>query len=388
MKMHFRFLLAILAILPSLAYAQGVRISETTGTPQPSSLLELESSSQGFLPPRLTTAQRAVIPSPVNGLVIFNTDEDCLNLYVNGLWKSLCGCDLPGAFAISGTSAVSSISFTVSWNAAANATGYLLDVSASPDFSNFVQGYQALSTGNVTSYNVTGLVQLTTYYIRLRATNACGTGAYTSSASVTTAATPPFSCGSSSVSIAHNSSDGVSPVTGTIVYGSVTYNSRCWLDKNLGATAIPTSSTSTSDAHAGWYWQFNRLQGYAVGPLPSTWNTSGAGAGNWLPGNDPCTVLAGSNWRIPTSSEWTAANTSWAGYPSAFSSPLKLHASGNLLLGGTGNLSNRGYSGRFWSSEQASDTNGLNLHLGSNGSGIENSNQKFHGFSIRCILNQ
>jgi len=388
MNLILRSFLCVLFSGQLIALAQGVLISETLGTAQPSSLLELESSSQGFLPPRLTTAQRAAITSPVNGLIIFNTDENCLNLYVDGTWRSLCGCDLPGAFVVSGTSGVSSLSFTVTWNAAANASGYLLDVSSSPAFSSFVQGYQSTPTGNVTTYNVTGLSQLTTYYIRLRATNACGTGAYTTTEQVTTVATPPFACGTSSVSVAHNEADGVSPVTGTIVYGSVTYNSRCWLDKNLGATAIPTSSTSSSDAHAGWYWQFNRLQGYAVGPVPSTWNTSGAGPGGWLAENDPCTVLAGSDWRIPTSSEWTAANASWAGYSSAFSSTLKLHAGGNLLLGSTGNLSNRGYSGRYWSSDPASDTNGLNLHLGAGVSNIENSNQKFHGFMIRCILNQ
>lgn len=377
-----------LALIYIAARAQGVRISESIGTPQPSSLLELESSSQGFLPPRLTTAHREQINSPVNGLIIFNTDENCLNLYAGGSWKSLCGCDLPGNFQITESTSITSISFTVNWTSAPFATGYLLDISTSPLFATAVQGYNALAVGNVLTYNVTGLSPTTTYYVRVKAVNACGTGLFTQTSSSVTGAAPPFSCGSSSVVIAHEASDGVSPATGTIVYGSVTYNGRCWLDKNLGATVIPSTSTNSTDAAAGWYWQFNRLQGYAVGPTPSGWNTAGAGPGNWIPQNDPCTQLAGPDWRIPTAAEWTAANSGWAGYSSAFSSALKLHAGGNLLLGGTGNLSNRGYSGRYWSSNEFNDSFGQNLHLGAGVSNIETSNQKFHGFSIRCILTQ
>lgn len=57
-------------------------------TPAPSALLELKSSNQGFLPPRMTTQQRNAIPSPAQGLIIFNTEEQSLNFYNGDFWES------------------------------------------------------------------------------------------------------------------------------------------------------------------------------------------------------------------------------------------------------------------------------------------------------------
>jgi len=45
-----------------------------TATPDVSSILELQSTSQGFLITRMTQAQRGTIPSPANGLLIYQTD--------------------------------------------------------------------------------------------------------------------------------------------------------------------------------------------------------------------------------------------------------------------------------------------------------------------------
>src|SRR5438309_2183157 len=39
-----------------------------TGTPDPAALLDLESTTKGFLPPRMTTTQRNAIASPPSGL--------------------------------------------------------------------------------------------------------------------------------------------------------------------------------------------------------------------------------------------------------------------------------------------------------------------------------
>ena len=45
-----------------------------TNTPAASALLDLTSTSKGFLPPRLTAVQRAAIASPVEGLLVYQTD--------------------------------------------------------------------------------------------------------------------------------------------------------------------------------------------------------------------------------------------------------------------------------------------------------------------------
>lgn len=52
-----------------------------TTTPSASSILELASTTQGMLAPRMTSAQRADILSPANGLMVYDTDNKALYFY-------------------------------------------------------------------------------------------------------------------------------------------------------------------------------------------------------------------------------------------------------------------------------------------------------------------
>jgi hypothetical protein len=56
-----------------------------TTTDVTSSILTVASTTKGFLPPRMTTAQKNAIASPVNGLVVYDTDLKQLCTY-NGTW--------------------------------------------------------------------------------------------------------------------------------------------------------------------------------------------------------------------------------------------------------------------------------------------------------------
>lgn len=58
-----------------------------TITPSSSSIMELSSTTQGFLPPRMTTTQRDNISSPAQGLVIFNTTTTKLECYDGTTWQ-------------------------------------------------------------------------------------------------------------------------------------------------------------------------------------------------------------------------------------------------------------------------------------------------------------
>jgi len=69
--------------------AQGVGISESSITPDPSAVLEVRSSQRGFLPPRLTTGERDAIVSPANGLMVFNTTTGRYNVYDGDTWLPL-----------------------------------------------------------------------------------------------------------------------------------------------------------------------------------------------------------------------------------------------------------------------------------------------------------
>ena len=68
-----------------------VKVGENPSNINSSAVLEIESTNKGFLPPRMTTAQRDAIQNPAPGLYIYNTDTECLNYRALSSWKELCG---------------------------------------------------------------------------------------------------------------------------------------------------------------------------------------------------------------------------------------------------------------------------------------------------------
>lgn len=84
MKKKLLFLMVVLYC--TLNYAQ---VGIGTTTPDPSSILEVESSTLGMLTPRMTTAQRNAIASPANGLLVYDTDFGLFYFYDNTSWQPL-----------------------------------------------------------------------------------------------------------------------------------------------------------------------------------------------------------------------------------------------------------------------------------------------------------
>jgi hypothetical protein len=60
-----------------------------TTSPASSAILELSSTSKGFLPPRMTTSEVNSISSPAEGLVVYSTTENQLCLYNGTMWRKL-----------------------------------------------------------------------------------------------------------------------------------------------------------------------------------------------------------------------------------------------------------------------------------------------------------
>ena len=56
------------------------------GTPNQHAILDLQSTTQAFIFPRMTTAQRDAIPTPVEGMTIWNVDTHGLNSYNGSSW--------------------------------------------------------------------------------------------------------------------------------------------------------------------------------------------------------------------------------------------------------------------------------------------------------------
>jgi len=52
-------------------------------------LVTMESTTQGFLPPRMTTTERDAISSPASGLMVYNTTTNKAQCYNGTAWQDL-----------------------------------------------------------------------------------------------------------------------------------------------------------------------------------------------------------------------------------------------------------------------------------------------------------
>ena len=270
------------------------------------------------------------------------------------------------------------------WSPVPDAAGYLWNTT-----NNY---YTATDLGAATSQTETGLTCNTPYASYVWAYNFCGNSAALAM-NQTTSACPVFTCGSS-VTISHMAG-GVAPVSKTVTYGTVTNipgePAKCWITSNLGADHQATAVNDATEVSAGWYWQFNRKQGYkhdGINRIPNTiWISSISENSDWITANDPCNIELGSSWRIPTYTEWynvdnTGGWTTWTG---PWNSGLKLHAAGGVVYS-DGSLYGRGEYGEYWSSTEEGSITAFYLIFYNVDCYMESfGGYKWYGFSARCI---
>ena len=86
--------LAMLVISVQVAQAQ-VKLGDNPGNIDANALLELESTTKGFLLPRMSTVQRLAMPSPAEGMMVYDLTANCTYIYraSAGAWYSLCAAD-------------------------------------------------------------------------------------------------------------------------------------------------------------------------------------------------------------------------------------------------------------------------------------------------------
>jgi uncharacterized protein (TIGR02145 family) len=92
-------LIILLAIFTTVAtMAQSVGINTDGSAANASAMLDVSSTTKGFLPPRMTTTERDAIETPATGLVIFNTTTNCLEFRSSTVWVSLTTSCTQAAF--------------------------------------------------------------------------------------------------------------------------------------------------------------------------------------------------------------------------------------------------------------------------------------------------
>ncbi len=190
-----------------------------------------------------------------------------------------------------------------------------------------------------------------------------------------------------------------------VSYGIVESNGRCWLDRNLGALQVATSSTDA--AAYGDLFQWGRgIDGHQTRTSEITNTLSSIddpGHGDFIVAtdfpydwrdpqnnslwqgvngvNNPCPQ----GFRIPTEVEFNAERATWSpqNADGAFGSPLKLPKAGNRF-GGNGFLENVDSNGFYWTGAVDGGTYSLFLYIGIIDVLISN-NDRAAGFSVRCI---
>jgi len=289
MKTLKLFFLAAILIASYTLTAQ-VAVTTDGSSADGSAMLEVKSTTKGFLPPRMTETQRDAISAPATGLIVF-----CTN----------CG-----------------------------------------------------DNGEAQIYNGTDW------------TNMIGGAA---------SAPPPPNV--------------TNPTTGEV-----------WMDRNLGASQVATSSTD-SDSYGDLYQWGRAADGHesktsnttatlAISDTPGHGDfiTNGSSPYDWRnPQNDnlwqgvsgtnnPCP----SGYRLPTEAEWEAERTSWSSNNAAgaFASPLKLPVAGSRSRS-NGSLSSVGSLGNYWSSTVDGTLSRYLLFYSSSADMF--SSYRAYGLSVRCL---
>lgn len=67
----------------------GATLAMGTASPNARALIDMTSTTKGFLPPRMNTTQRDAISSPPAGLMIYNTALNKLNVYNGTAWETV-----------------------------------------------------------------------------------------------------------------------------------------------------------------------------------------------------------------------------------------------------------------------------------------------------------
>jgi uncharacterized protein (TIGR02145 family) len=360
-------------------------------TPDPSAVLDVQSTSQGFLWPQLSTSDRNAMISPATGLIIFNTSTICVEINQGTpsapQWERVkCRTGVITGLNCAGTVVTGALT-----------SGQVSSgVSASIPFTGGNGG--VLEGQTVASTGVTGLTAVLS-----AGTQASGAGNLIYAITGT-----PASGGTAGFALSIGGQTCTLNVfvcsTGCCAKVSAT-DYRNFMCYNLGAANTSADPFTPTWEINGGYWQWGRKDEAAAGPTAtdakagavSGWNTTDAANGSWADGSKTANDPYPAGYRVPTKAQWDgvrvnntqtnvgAFSDSATNYGAGkkFGDQLMLPAAG-VRYDGDGALGNRGNDGGYWSSTEGGSDYAWNLGFNSSNAGTF-SRDRARGRSVRCV---